>query len=193
MQGSHAESYAQLVRDRVAEIPVPEQFRDPDVLIGDGHTVTVARADQDRLRPVLTVGERLAVEAPRDVVKGVVAVHVARAHLGSPSPAGQWVPTLLIFSGVFCVFGLATGLAPFLFIGGLGIIGGVLGWRARIEAAHELRARVHEADELAVTWVGRQSVVDGLRWLADRTDADARPSGRLDPPTFHDRLAQLSA
>ncbi|MCF6467432.1 hypothetical protein FAF44_03255 [Nonomuraea sp. MG754425] len=194
MQGSHAESYQRLIADRVAEIPVPERFRDPDVLIaGEGIEVSIAVPSTDRPRPVLTVGERLAVEAPRDVVKGVVAVHIARAHLGHPAPVGQWVPTLLIFSGVFVLFGLATGIAPFLFLGGIGIIGGVLGLRSRIEAAQVVRARVHQADELAADWVGRQAVVDGLRWVTDRAEPDARFGGRLAPPTVQDRLRALGA
>lgn len=192
MEPSHAESYARLIADRVAEIPVPAEFREPDVLIaGDGLEVAVARPTQDRPRPVLTVGERLAVEAPREVVKGVVAVHVARAHLGIPEPAGQWAPILLGFSGVFSAFGLATGLAPFLALGGLGAIGGVLGLRARIAAADELRDRVRQADEVAAEWVGRQSVVDALGWLADRSQPGT--AGRLAPPTIADRLTSLGA
>ncbi|WP_188186819.1 hypothetical protein [Nonomuraea sp. SYSU D8015] len=196
MEPSHAQSYAQLISDRVSEIDLPAEaawFRDPEVVIaGDGIEVMVATPTADRPRPVLAVGERLAVEAPREVVKGVVAVQVARAHLGHPEPAGQWATLLFGFSGVFLLFGLATGLAPFGFLGGLGVIGGVLGWRARIEFAHALRARVHEADELAVSWVGRQNVVDALHWLASRVEPDPRPGGRLDPPTFHDRLAHLA-
>ncbi|MEV1003371.1 hypothetical protein [Nonomuraea sp. NPDC050202] len=198
MQGSHAQSYAQLIADRVAEIPLPPEaawFRDPEVLIaGDGIEATIAPPAADRPRPVLTVGERLAVEAPRDVVKGIVAVHVARAHLGTPEPAGLWAPLLLGFSTIVAVFGLLTGLAPFLFVGGIGLICSVLGWRSRIESAHALRERVHEADELAAAWVGRQSVADALQWLAGRPgDGHHHGGGRLDPPALNDRLARLGA
>ncbi|MEV4078918.1 hypothetical protein AB0J43_01325 [Nonomuraea fuscirosea] len=197
MQGSHAQSYAQLISDRIEEIQFPPEaawFRDPEVLIaGDGVEATIAPPAADRPRPVLTVGERLAVEAPRDVVKGIVAVHVARAQLGTLERTGLWAPMLLGFSTIFALFGLATGLAWFLFVGGIGFIGGMLGWRSRFETTQLIRERVHEADELATSWVGRQSVVDALRWLAGRPDHDHHDGGRLDPPTLQDRLARLGA
>ncbi|MGR6921097.1 hypothetical protein ACU635_43235 [[Actinomadura] parvosata] len=198
MQGSHAQSYAQLISDRIAEISLPPEaawFRDPEVLIaGDGVEVAIAAPAADRPRPVLTVGERLAVEAPRDVVKGIVAVHLARVHLGTPEPAGLWAPMALGFSTILVLFGLVTGLAWFLFLGGIGLIGSMWGWLSRIESARGLRERVHEADELAASWVGRQSVVDALRWLAGRPDhGHHHGGGRMDPPTLNDRLARLGA
>ncbi|TYB71289.1 hypothetical protein FXF51_02320 [Nonomuraea sp. PA05] len=197
MQGSHAQSYAQLISERVAEIPLPAEaawFRDPEVLIaGDGIEVAIAAPVAGRPRPVLTVGERLAVEAPRDVVKGIVAVHLARVHLGTPELAGLWAPFLLGCSTIVALFGLLIGLAPFLFVGGIGLIFSVLGWRSRIESAHALRGRVHEADELAVSWVGRQSVTEALRWLAGRSNHSHLGGGRLDPPTLNDRLTRLGA
>ncbi|MFG1963053.1 hypothetical protein [Nonomuraea sp. NPDC049028] len=201
MQGSHAESYAQVVRERVAELPVPERFRAPDVLISDGCVVEVARPTTARPTPVLTVGERLAVEGSRAVVQGLVAVEVARVHLDSAKRrvaerAGSWATGLLKTSAVVLVLGLLFSSAWLVFLGGLGLVGGTLGLRLRLAGAEAFRQHVYDADELAVSWVGRQAVVDALRWRAERADSEPTAGlvkARFSAPTVRDRLAHLGA
>jgi hypothetical protein len=203
MQGSHAESYARLIADRVAEIPVPEWCRDPEVLIaGEGITLSVARPTADRPRPVLMVGERLAVEAPRDVVQGVVAVEVASVHLaGEPGQrarerAGSWAPTLGKVSVAVLLLGWLAGSPWLMFAGGVALIAVFVGWRERLAGAAAFRDRVHEADELAAEWVGRQTVHDALTWYAQRAGDEARPgvlTAQLAAPPLRDRVARLAA
>lgn len=199
MQGSHAESYARLIADRVAEIPVPAEFREPEVLIaGDGIAVSVARPTQDRPRPVLTVGERFAVEAPREVLKGVVAVEVASAHLAglagqrARERAGSWAPSLAKVSVVALVLAWLGGSPWLMFAAGIGLIAVFLGWRERLAGAAAFRQRVYQADELAAEWVGRQTVHDALAWYAQRAGDEPRP-GVLSAPPLRERVARLAS
>ncbi|SEU46710.1 hypothetical protein [Nonomuraea wenchangensis] len=203
MEPSHAESYAQLVRDRVAEIPVPEQFRDPDVLVaGDGIAITVARPTPDRPRPVLTVGQRMAIEAPRDVIKGIVAVEVASASLADApgqrarERAGWWAPTLAKVSIAAFVLGMLAGSPWLMFSGGIALIGVFFGWRERLIGAAAFRERVHAADELATEWVGRQSVHDALTWYAERAGEEP-PAGflaaQVAAPLLRQRITRLAS
>lgn len=200
MQDSAAESYAHLIRDRVADIPLPPEYQAPDILIGDGCRVDVAPATAARPKPVLTVGERLAVEGPRDVVRGLIAIEAAAAHLDTPEQraaerAGAWAPGLLKASAVVAVMGLLFGSPWLVFLAGIGGIAGLLGIRARVAAADAVRQHLHAADELAASWVGRQAVVDSLRWYADRAAVEQRGAlaSRFASPTILERLADLGA
>ena len=200
MQDSAAESYAHLIRDRVAEIPAPPQFRAPDVLIGEGCGVWVSPPTKSRPKAVLTVGERLAVEGPRKVVQALVSVELASVHLDTAERraaerAGSWAPGLIKFSGVVLVLGLVFGGVWFMFFGGLGLMAGMLGLRSRLVGAEALREHIYAADELAASWMGRQAVVEGLRWIAEHVE-EALPHPfvvRFAAPTIQDRLAHLGA
>ncbi|MEU6710038.1 hypothetical protein ABZ897_01050 [Nonomuraea sp. NPDC046802] len=206
MEPSHAESYAHLIADRVAEIPLPTEcarFRDPEVLIaGDGFTASISPPTAGRTRPVLTVGERFAVEAPREVVQGAVAVEVASAHLAGQlgqrarERAGSWAPGLAKVSIVALVLGWLTGSPWLIFGAGIALIGVVFGWRERLGGAAAFRERVHAADELAAEWVGRQAVHDALSWYIERVGDEPRPgalSAQLAPPSVRVRLARLGS
>ncbi|MEU7857872.1 hypothetical protein [Nonomuraea sp. NPDC049141] len=201
MDGSFAESYAQVARERVADIPVPARYAFPDVLIEDGYGVRIVPSTPDNPKPVLTIGDRVILAGARGVMQGIVAVEVAQAHLAtrerrSAEAAGGWAFPLIVCSAVLLGLGLLGAVTWFIALGGLGMTGGMLGVRPRLAGAQAMRERIFEADDLAVDWVGRQAVVDSLRWRAEQAEPESQPGplgARFATPTIKERIAHLGA
>ncbi len=196
MQGSAAESYAQLVRDRIAGIEGPVEFRDPDILIAPGHAVTVTPATAARPCPVLTVGDRVAVEGSRELVQGLVALELAHAYRLGPAQrrakqAGSWAPMLSMISMFVMFLGMRSHAIGMVFVCGLALTAGIAGLRLRLRGVEAARSNIYSADEVAAGWVGRRAVVDALHWHHGHTSP---PTSFLPPfalPSFRQRLTRI--
>lgn len=201
MEGSFADSAAQVVRERVNAIPVPARYCYPEVLVEDGYGFRITPSTPERPKPILTVGERLALEASREIMQGIAAITIAQADLATPErraaeQAGSWAPGALKFGAVLLLLGLLFGGTWFTFAGGLVLMAGIAGMRSKMAGSAAYRQRVYDADELAADWVGRQSVVDALRWLQQRHGREPEPGDirkHFDPPQIRDRLRRLGA
>jgi hypothetical protein len=144
------------------------------------------------------VGARFAREAPRDTQRAIIACEVARKHMATPSrrrveQAGRWAATAIRAGIIILTAGLLLGSPAVTFAGAVTLIAGGMGLHQRVSGAQAVRDRVHAADELAASWVGRDTVVHGLQWQLEHSLPERlRRASRFSPPTVQDRLAHLA-
>jgi hypothetical protein len=194
------EAAALRVRELITEIAGQHQLPHPDVLIGDGYEIALVPASSTRAAPVLTVGDRLAYEAPRTVLSGLLARELASASLDTPQRrraerVRAWMSGAVKVSIAVLGIGLLASNIIWTFSGGMGLVMVIYSlW----STSAMLRENTYAADKLAASWVGLQALVDGLRWQAERAEPTVRRrsavlTAAFAPPSVQDRLTELGA